>query len=518
MTYSLLRPSNSGKAPNKTLAEAEAFVKSALDGLTAHIAILDEDGTIVYINKTWRRFADSTDYPLLACGLGANYLQVCDEAAARSEEMAQVASGLRSVKMRLTEEFHAEYPCQNPAERRWFTIQVTRFSWYGTDRMIISHQNITSFKLSQLEARNNQRWVEAIIDNLVDGVMAFNEHGKIISLNPAGSYIFGYERSEILGKNVGILLPTLPDEIDDEVLAEFVERVSGLGDEIEGRRKDGSIFPMYFALSRVNFDETRLYTVIIQDFTERKYFEAQLWDKQLLNLELEKARDLRDLKNSFISMMSHDLKTPLAAIRLANSMLRQYGDRATEAEKRESYDAIDQQVEYLTELVNDVMAISRTDFSGTELNLELVDLVTYCRDVIEELQLAYRMQCCLDYVGPDNRLEARIDKKLMRRALTNLLSNSIKYSGPDSPVTLELNHQNSDAIITIRDHGIGIPPEDLKHMFEPFHRASNVGKIAGTGLGLAITKQAVDLHGGTIVAESTVNVGTTFTINLPLNR
>lgn len=367
-----------------------------------------------------------------------------------------------------------------------------------------------------IDADNNRRWMEAIIDNLVDGIITFGDHGIIELINPAGAYIFGYERYELVGKRINLLLPSLADDADDAVLAEFLEHISALGDEIEGQRKDGSRFPMYFAVSTIKQDNRRLYSAIIQDFTERKFLETQLWEKQRLNLELDKERELRNLKNHFISMMSHDLKTPLAAIRLANSMLRQYGDRATEAEKRESYDAIDQQVEYLTELVNDVMTISRTDFTGAELNREVVDLETYCRDVIEELQLGYRMQCCLEFIGTDRRMEASIDKKLIRRALTNLLTNAIKYSTPDSPVTLELARNADEAIIYVRDQGMGIPEADMKGLFEPFQRGSNVGLIAGTGLGLAITKQAIDLHGGTISVESTLNVGTTFTIRLPL--
>ncbi|MBZ0281255.1 MAG: PAS domain-containing sensor histidine kinase [Anaerolineae bacterium] len=367
-----------------------------------------------------------------------------------------------------------------------------------------------------IEADNNRRWMEAIIDNLVDGIITFGEQGIIEMINPAGAYIFGYERQELVGKRVNLLLPNLEDDADDKTLAEFLDHVSNLGDEIEGQRKDGSRFPMYFAVSTIHLDNRRLYSAIIQDFTERKFLESQLWDKQRLNLELDKERELRNLKNHFISMMSHDLKTPLAAIRLANSMLRQYGDRATPEEKRESYDAIDQQVEYLTELVNDVMTISRTDFTGAELSREVVDLETYCRDVIEEIQLGYRMQCCLDFIGTDQRVEVWIDKKLMRRSLTNLLTNAIKYSPPNSPVMLEVAYTATEALIYIRDQGIGIPEADLKRLFEPFQRASNVGNITGTGLGLAITKQAIDLHGGTITVESKLNEGTTFTIRLPL--
>lgn len=368
-------------------------------------------------------------------------------------------------------------------------------------------------KNKELEA--SQQLLQAILDNLVDGILTFNEQGEIQSVNRAGAYIFGYDAEQIVGQNIRALVPSLAKQETNDDFKVLLESLKGLGDELEGQRKDGSRFPIYFTINEVQLDHHRLYTATIQDFTERKFMEKQVWDKERLNIELEKERELRDLKNRFISMMSHDLKTPLAAIRLASSMLRNYGDRSSPEEKQESYDTIDQQVEHLTEMINDVMTISRQDFTGAELDRQIIDLETYCRDIIEELQLAYRMKRSLNFSGTDRRIEALIDTKLMRRALTNLLTNAIKYSPDGAPVQMELAYADCQAIIKVIDHGIGIPAQDLPRMFEPFNRASNVGSIQGTGLGLAIAMQAVELHGGTIQLESVVGKGSTFTITLP---
>jgi len=381
--------------------------------------------------------------------------------------------------------------------------------------LIISHQNVIEMKNTQKELETSKRLLQAILDNLVDGILTFNEDGEIQSVNRAGAYIFGYAADEMIGQNIRTLIPSLAAQSENGSIKTVLDRFNGLGDELEGRRKDGSTFPIYFATNKVNLDHHKLYTATIQDFTERKFMESQVWDKERLNIELEKERELRDVKNRFISMMSHDLKTPLASIRLANSMLRNYGDRSSPEEKRETYDTIDQQVEHLTEMINDVMTISRQDFTGAELDRQIIDLETYCRDIIEELQLAYRMKRTLNFSGTDRRIEAFIDIKVMRRALMNLLTNAIKYSPEGKPVSMELTYADCQAIIKVKDQGIGVPKEDLPHLFEPFNRASNVGSIQGTGLGLAIAKQAVELHGGTISVESTVGKGTTFTITLP---
>lgn len=370
---------------------------------------------------------------------------------------------------------------------------------------------------SIIELEERIRWLEAILDNLVDGVMTFDQHGGIESLNRAGAYIFGYEQNAVVGQNARQFFVGLSDNATDDELAAFLEQVSNLGDEVQGRRADGTVFPLYFAVSDMQMDARHVYTAIFQDFTERKFLENEMWEKERLSFALDKERELRDLKNRFISMMSHDLKTPLAAIQLANSMLRNYSDRSTPAEKKEAYDTIDQQVDYLTELINDVMQISRADFTGAELNLVTVDLETYCRDILETIQATHRQRKGLSFVGVERRIEARIDRKLMQRAITNLLTNAIKYSPENSPIRLEVTCADAQATIKVIDKGMGIPEVDLPRLFEPFNRASNVGSIQGTGLGLAIAKQAIELHGGRITVESQVGRGTTFTITLPAN-
>ncbi|MEZ4668427.1 MAG: PAS domain-containing sensor histidine kinase [Anaerolineae bacterium] len=512
---SLFDPRTPGLSPDEMGVAAEEFIRVALDGLNDPIAILDSDGTILHVNRAWKRLREENSPQAPEYGIGQPYVAICDSSSQQSADAALLAETIRQIQQGKSEEASLEYLCPGPAEQRWFQVHITRFSWYGQTRIVVMHQNITDMKSVQAELHDSKRWLEAVLDNLVDGVITFDEQGIIQSLNRAGAYIFGYEQGAAVGLDIRALLVGLEADSSDEELAAFLRRVSSLGDEMEGRRSDGSPFSMYLSVNSLSHDQQQFYSAVIQDFTERKFLESEVWEKERLRLALEKERELRDLKNSFISMMSHDLKTPLAAIRLANSMLRNYGDRSSEEEKRESYDAIDQQVAYLSELINDVMTISRSDFTGAELERSLIDVETYCRDIIEALQLTYRMQRIINFVGTDRRVEADIDTKLMRRAITNLLTNAIKYSPNGKPVTLELTCHDQQVLIKVMDEGIGIPPSDLTGLFEPFKRASNVGGIQGTGLGLAIAKQAVELHGGSIRVESTLGAGTAFIITLP---
>ncbi len=511
---SLLGPASAADFP--ILVEAENFVKAALDGLTAHIAILDETGTIIHVNQAWRQFAENNGFTDSRYGIGTNYLAVCDRAA--TPDALAVAQGIRRILASSLPQFDLEYPCHSPSERRWFVIQITTFEWRDYRRLIVAHQNVTEIKRVQVELQNSKQRLETILDNLVDGIITFDRSGRIESVNPAGAAIFGYQPNELIGQSIGCLVSDLENQADERALADFVEKIGRLGDEVVGRRRDGTLFPIYFAVSQLRLDDRRLFTGVIQDFTERKYLEGQLLEKQRLNMQLDNERELRELKNRFISMMSHELRTPLGAIRLANSMLKAYGDRMTEQEKRESYEVIETQTEHLAEMINDVMTISKSDFTGAEFYPETIDLETYCRDIIEEIQLAYRMACCIEFSGTGRRVEADVDVKLLRRAITNLLTNAIKYSREGAPISVELACEGDTAIIRVSDQGIGIPEDDQRRLFEPFHRASNVGQIQGTGLGLAITRQAVERHGGSISVESQVGVGTTFSVRLPIKR
>jgi len=139
--------------------------------------------------------------------------------------------------------------------------------------LIISHQNVIEMKNTQKELETSKRLLQAILDNLVDGILTFNEDGEIQSVNRAGAYIFGYAADEMIGQNIRTLIPSLAAQSENGSIKTVLDRFNGLGDELEGRRKDGSTFPIYFATNKVNLDHHKLYTATIQDFTERKFME-----------------------------------------------------------------------------------------------------------------------------------------------------------------------------------------------------------------------------------------------------
>jgi PAS domain S-box-containing protein len=232
---------------------------------------------------------------------------------------------------------------------------------------------------------------------------------------------------------------------------------------------------------------------------------------------LEKERELNELKSRFVSMTSHEFRTPLNVIAFSAGLLESYGHRWSEEKKVLHFQRIQTTIKQMTRLLDDVLFIGKEEAGKLELNLAPLDLEKFCQELVEEVQLSVGSQHNITFVGQGTTMEADVDEKLVRQILSNLLSNALKYSPHGGSVTFTLSCQGETAVFQIRDKGIGIPLSDQPHLFESFHRASNVGTISGTGLGLAIVKKSVDQHGGSIAVDSKVGVGTTFTVTLPLS-
>ena len=353
--------------------------------------------------------------------------------------------------------------------------------------------------------------VEAILNNSSDAIIFGSYDGVIRQVNPAFHELFAYGEHEIAGDS----LLSLADPEDYEALIGglhlLVNHHQSSRVEIVALRKDQTRFDADVALAAI-YQQERIQGVVcgIRDITERKQAEREVL------AALEKERELSELKSRFASMVSHEFRTPLTIISSSADILRQYADRL-EANKRLAYlEQIQVQIKHLVDLLNDVLTLSRADSVDLRLSAARIDLTTLCQELVAEMQMTTQ----------DHRLELAIsgrsqplwlDETLMRQAIGNLLSNAVKYSPSGGLINIDLVYDEDEVQISVQDRGIGIPEEDVKHLFEPYHRAVNVGNISGTGLGLPIVKRAVDAHRGTIGVRTGVGEGTTFTIRIPLN-
>ena len=248
---------------------------------------------------------------------------------------------------------------------------------------------------------------------------------------------------------------------------------------------------------------------VIRDITERKKAEAALLE------DLEKERDLNELKSQFVSMTSHEFRTPLASILASAELLEHYRHKWSEDKNLGHLKRIQTSVLHMTDLLNDVLLIGQAEAGKIEYKPIPIELIEFCNILIEELQItttAHTIQ--FQHTCPHQTIYA--DQKLLRHILSNLLSNAVKYSPEGGMVRLNLDCISQEAVLEVQDKGIGIPKSEQANLFRSFNRASNVGNISGTGLGLAIVGKAVELHQGSISFESEVGAGTTFTVRLPL--
>ena len=230
---------------------------------------------------------------------------------------------------------------------------------------------------------------------------------------------------------------------------------------------------------------------------------------------LDREKELNRLKSEFVSMITHDFKTPLASIQGFAGLLQATDHQLTAAMKNRYFNKIDAAIEQMRQLLDNVLLISGDEVGKLQCHPKLFNLETFCRDLVETMQLSQDHQNAIDFTYIGEYPQVEIDPMLLRQILTNLLSNAIKYSPEGALIQFDLCCQDGAALFRIQDHGIGIPQENLSDLFEAFQRCRNVGQITGTGLGLAVVKKCVEAHQGQIQLESKEGVGTTVTVTLP---
>lgn len=248
---------------------------------------------------------------------------------------------------------------------------------------------------------------------------------------------------------------------------------------------------------------------VIMDITELKLAE------ETLRMALEKEKELGDLKTNFMTMASHEFRTPLATILAGTDILSRYRVKLSEAQIDDRLDKIRQQVMHMKDMIEGMLQVAQVQAGRLEFNPIKTNLCAFCQDVVEDFDIHPEYAGKIKLTYPNPPIMFAFDSRLMRHIISNLLSNALKYSPGDESVFFDVIQDTKSVILKVKDTGMGIPSEDLKYLFEPFHRGSNASNIMGTGLGLNIVKQAVEFHNGTIGVESVLGEGTCFSVTLP---
>lgn len=373
-----------------------------------------------------------------------------------------------------------------------------------------------------------------------DGIITMNEAGVMEHVNQAACELFGYAVGELRGQKVNILMNHHDRAHHDGYLARYqrarVPHIIDIGREVTGRRKDGQEFPLRLAVSETVLDEGTIYTGILHDLSEfhlaRKRVEdlnrdleqkvidrtAALHQREAeLHVALNKERQLNELKSRFLSMASHEFKTPLSTVLSSTELVGLYTHTEQQPKRERHLERIKDAVAQLTEVLNDFLSLSQLEQGEIKAETRSIDLHALLSVSIEasEGQLQPGQKVTLQTV--DGPTQLFTDSKLLRHILINLLSNAAKYSPTGSDILLS-SHTVADRLhLSVTDYGIGIQEEDRPYIFDRFYRGQNVENIKGTGLGLNIVAHYCDLLGGTISFISTPGSQTTFTVELPLN-
>ncbi|MEH1939838.1 MAG: ATP-binding protein [Nostoc sp.] len=219
--------------------------------------------------------------------------------------------------------------------------------------------------------------------------------------------------------------------------------------------------------------------------------------------------------SDYLSILSHELRNPLAAIQIATAMLGDSNYPIDETKKQQLLGRIQSSTQRMNQLIEDVLMMGETTHNTALFNCEIVEIVEFCRALLEPWQWNPQRRHTIAFSHNPDQIHASVDQKLLWHLLNNLISNAIKYSPDGNPILLRLYSTDEAIYFEVQDRGIGILPEDIEHLFEPFQRGRNVGKLQGTGLGLAIAKRAAELHRGEIAVDSQVGCGSIFTVKLP---
>jgi PAS domain S-box-containing protein len=392
----------------------------------------------------------------------------------------------------------------------------------------------------------NAALLAAIIQNAIDGIITITDRGIIESINPSACKLFGYAPEEVIGKNISILMPPPDREQHDGYLNRYqhtgVPHIIGIGREVTGLRKDGARFPFRLGVSEVQLSGRKIYAGFIHDLSRQKEAEEQLKEyaahleelveertqslkqtvrelheaKEEVSLSLEKEKELGQLKSRFVSMASHEFRTPLSAVQLSASLIEKYAEPFENANIRKHVVKIKNAVNNLTTILNDFLSLEKLEAGKVEPAFCRFDLVKLGEDITEEMQMVAKQNQSIIYQHTGVHSMVSLDQNLLKNCVFNLIGNAIKYSGENTFIEFNTEIDTQNCIITIKDNGIGIPENDQKHLFEAFFRAHNTGNIPGTGLGLNIVARYTMLMNGKIDFKSNINLGTVFTLLFPI--
>ncbi len=408
---------------------------------------------------------------------------------------------------------------------------------------------------------DNIQQFEALFDFATIGIVVTNNEGKIINFNKYAETQFGYSKAEVMGELVDKLLPKNTHSKHATYRHQYYEhpepRIMGHGRDLFAQNKEGSTFPVEVSLSHYTINGQTFVIAFVIDITVRKAHEAIVTgqtkelervtseiksmnfeleqkvedrtkmlrealselekSKEELSVAFEREKELNELKSRFVTVASHEFRTPLSTILSSAYLLDKYNEAQGDPKTKKHINRIQGAVEGMKNILEDFLSLGKMEEGLVQKNIELITAESLA-DIITELM--HSMEGLLrqgQHITFDNRVTEQVfvDINLLKNILINLVSNAMKFSNENGKITIQAALEDSKLNISVKDNGIGIPEDDQQHLYERFFRAKNASNIQGTGLGLHIVGKYLELLQGGMTMQSTLNVGTTFSFYIP---
>ncbi len=386
-----------------------------------------------------------------------------------------------------------------------------------------------------------------------EGIIIVNEKQEIVASNGAANAMFGYEDNELLGQQLNLLIPKDYHKSHKGHFNNFIEhsdrRQMGHGRDLYGLRKDGTKFPVEAGLNPFQIYENAYVMALVSDITIRKQQEseirelnANLEDKiadrtralentvaqmqeevekrrsaeNKMKVSLQKERELNELKTKFLSMVSHEFKTPLSGILTSSTLIGKYTKEDQQDKRDKHLKTIKAKVKYLDNILSDFLSIERLQTGKTVYKFSTFPLSKVVNEVIYDANMLLKDGQHIEYPQNIDEITLEFDEKILELILTNLINNAIKYSSEGGVIEVEVKTNDEELTIQVTDEGMGIPEKEQKYIFNRYFRAENALLNAGTGIGLNIVKSHLENLGGHIAFTSTEGKGSTFIVTLPI--
>jgi PAS domain S-box-containing protein len=355
-------------------------------------------------------------------------------------------------------------------------------------------------------------------------IFGIDSKGLVNEWNETSAKITGFQKEEVLGKD-------LVETYITEDYRESVKQV--LENALKGQETANYEFPLFTkdgkrvmillnSSTRKNAEGEIIGVLGVgQDITILNEYKENLESKvksrtKELEESLDREKELGLLKTSFVSMASHEFRTPLTSIKVTSDVILKYFDKLSRGDINKRLEKIKREVEGMTIMLEDILIIGKSESQKLNYNPDHLNIVSLIKTIIIDYQLSESEKKHIVYNISSPVIMVNVDEKWIKHIIINLLSNAIKYSDEDKPIEIFIEQKVSNISFCFKDYGIGISKEDIKVLFEPFHRGKNVQNISGTGLGLSVLKKAVELHKGKIEVESEIGKGSSFIVTLPI--